>query len=659
MHRSNSLFIKVLSITFIAFLLIMLVPAQVDAEDLPDSVIQSPSLTIALLIYEPYYHYGLTYPSDLYYTSALAVYQALVYMGIPTDIVTTDISQTELNEYGGLIVIRGGGTTWALTQEYAETTGNPVLWFYIRGGDATMNVELGLSDAGQVAAGDVGASTGASLINNATITVDLSDDYGMLSSFSSRNLTFNSTFSTWTSYIVNAGNTSQPYLFSATHDNAIYYIYATAAGWIGTSGNGQYIQQLLMNYARIAMPNLIRWTPLPGAQDTGLFIRADDAADLSDNWTQFWARYPHSTTSAQASLDQATANYIMAAADDYVPHGYSHEDFSTLSYAQQYSLLEQINAAWEARFGERPYYYVMPYNRADTNTGMAMDATDGLLYTTLAASTGYPAPYYYMNFNNSAVTVGDYWPSGNLSDYVDRLMDQGGVGSVVIHPYSLDWTTLTGECDYLINITLTNSGVMLTTLSEVADIYVARQGITMDDGYIQFGTDTPSGLTMEYRYLDGGKTIKVGDLVLPRIGDRVIFPAMDAGVYEYELVDLADYTIVTSVTAGLVLKDGSYNTSTDVTTITVEGWATNNATVVGNITLSSTPSGLSLMDGSYNELSDIENNTALTLTPGNYFIMGQDGIMQHMFDDIVVIILPLFVFTIVIGLVASIGKKHM
>jgi len=73
------------------------------------TVAQSKALSVAVLIRAPYYAYGLSYPSVLYYNTALATLQALQYDGIPAEIVTDAITQAELNEYGGLRTVRGDG----------------------------------------------------------------------------------------------------------------------------------------------------------------------------------------------------------------------------------------------------------------------------------------------------------------------------------------------------------------------------------------------------------------------------------------------------------------------------------------------------------------------------------------------------------------------
>lgn len=583
------------------------------------TLIQSKALSVAVLVRSSYYAYGLTYPTSLYYNAAIATLQALEYLGIPAEIVTDSIAQAELDEYGGLIAVRGDGNCWALTQGYAETTGNPVLWIYVRGGDAAMNTALGITDAGQSVAGDVGGAV--TTYGTTGIMEDLVDSWGNLNSFTTRSFTLGGT-TTWTQYIVNDAD-SMPYLFSGEFNSATYYIFAYAGSWVGAGTMGRYYVQLLLNYARLAMPSLIRFMPVPSAKDSALIIRADDVEDLDAKWLAFWALYPHSSSGAQAQLAQATADYIAAHCDDYLPHGYDHEDFTTLTYAQQVTLLEQINAAWTGRFGVRPYYYIMPYNKANDDTGQAMMDTDGRFYTTAVSLTGYPSTYYYRHHDNEATTWGAYYEAGTLADYVAQIIGQGRfVGSVIHHPYTQDLVTeIEPSCDYVIDQVLANASTMLSTWSEIADVQWAKRNATMDDTQIGFAVAVPAGLTLEYRNMPAGKTLKVGSRVLPRFGDRIIFPALAAGTYAYSLVDIADYAIPTAVAAGLALKDGSCDASSLMTYITIEGWTYDGTDATAVVTLSK-GLGYSLLDSTGAVLiSDIGAGASVTLTPGDYEIV--------------------------------------
>lgn len=586
----------------------------------PDEAVveQDHSKTIAVLIRASYYQYGMTYPYKLYYNAALATLQTLQYLGIPAEIVTDAISQSDLNEYGGLITVRGEGQCWALTKAYSETTGNPVLWLYVRGGDGAMNTALGITDGGQIYASDIGAGTGAVVATSAAITDGLSDTWGMLPSFTARSFTF-SGLSTVTNYIINANDASQPYLFGAQQNGGTYYVYATANAWLAGGATGQYYTQLILNYAGEAITDLVRWMPVPSAKDSALIIRADDAVGLDSKWLAFWERYPHSTSAVQASLDQTTADFIKANVDDYLPHGFAHDDFSVLTYAEQVALLEQVNAAWEARFGERPYYYIMPYNKANEDTAKAMDTTGGQFYITATGLTGLPSTYYYRHHDNQAVTWGAYYEGGTLADYVDMIVGQERfVGSITLHPYTQDWSTIQTQGDYIIDRVLADGTTMLSTWSEIAELYYVRQHVVMNATHIQFGVDTPAGLTLEWNGLTAGNTLRVGDVVLPRIGDRMVLPAMDAGVYSISEVAINAYPVVTSVGAGLALKDGSYSIDGACTSIEVEGWGYD-GTPSAVVTLS-TLTGKRVIDASSTEITP--TGTTVTLTPGSYDVIG-------------------------------------
>lgn len=653
MNVHKQLMIIALTAMLLMASLLVAVPSEASADEIsvPASVSQDRSMTVAVLVRASYYQYGLSYPSVLYYNNALATFQTLQYLGIPAEIVTDSINQTDLNEYGGLITVKGEGNCWALTKAYAEATGNPALWIFVRGGDAGLNTDLGITDAGQVLAG----GPTPTLSNAGPITEYLNDTWGTLGTWTTRSLTLNDSLSTWTRYLTHAGNDTQPYLFGAEHEGATYYIYATSDSFIASGATGRYYTQLVLNYAHIAMPNLIRWMPMPSAKDSGLIIRADDVIDLDSKWLAFWERYPHSTSAVQASLPQIVADYIAAHCDDYLPHGYAHEDFTTLSYAEQVSLLEQINAAWTGRFGERPYYYIMPYNKADENTGKAMNATGGLFYTTATSLTGLPSTYYYRHQDNQAVTWGAYYEGGTFEDYLDQIIGQGRfAGSYVFHPYTADWENVTLYGDAVIDRVLNESSTMLTTWSEVADLYVVRQHIAMDSQHIQFGVDVPTGLTLEWRYMTAGKTLKVGDQVLPRIGDRVVFPAMDAGVYAYELVDLADYPVVTSIGTGMALKDGSYNVSSGRTTITVEGWHYN-GTVTRNISLS-TADDLSLLDEGGRLLTrDLE--ATFSLSPGTYVVLTTGALTTIQMGGLMEVVVAAVLLMMVVSIIGMVKVK--
>lgn len=633
--------------------LLVAVPSEASADEVsvPASVSQDRSTTVAVLVRAAYFQFGMGFPQVLYYNNLLATFQTLRYMGIPAEIVTDSINQSDLNEYGGLIVVRGEGNCWALTKAYAETTGNPVLWIHLRGSDGAMAAALGIIDYGQVLA--VGPTP--TLSNSGPITEDLNDTWGTLGAWTTRNISLNDTLSTWTRYLTHAGNDSQPYLFGAEHNGSTYYIYATADSFIASGSTGRYYTQLVLNYAHIAMPNLIRWMPMPSAKDSGLIIRADDVIDLDSKWLAFWERYPHSTSAVQASLAQNVADYIAAHCDDYLPHGYAHEDFTALSYAEQVSLLEQINAAWAGRFGERPYCYIMPYNKADENTGKAMNATGGQFYMTAVSLTGLPSTYYYRHHDNQAVTWGAYYEGGTFDAYLDQIIGQGRfAGSYVFHPYAMDWENVTSYGDAIIDRVLNEPSTMLTTWSEVAELYMVRQHITTSSEHIQFGVDVPAGLTMEWRYLTAGKTLKVGDRVLPRVGDRVVFPAMDAGVYAYELVDLTDYPVVTSIGTGMALKDGSYNVSSGRTTITVEGWHYN-GTVTRNITLS-TADDLSLLDEGGRLLTrDLE--ATFSLSPGTYVVLTTGALTTMQMGGLMEIVVAAVLLMMVVSMIGMV-KVH-
>ena len=481
------------------------------------------------------------------------------------------------------------------------------------------------------------------------ITEDLEDEWGLLPTYTTRTLNLDPMASIWTRFIINADNISQPYLFAAVHDGARYYFYATACSWLDAGGMGRYYTKLVLNYTSIAMPNLIRWMPIPSAKDTGLIIRADDVASLNECWLEFWDRYPHSTSAVMADISQETADYVKENCDDYLPHGFSHEDFSVLNYTEQVDLLELIDSTWEGLFGERPYYYIMPYNKANDDTAKAMTATGGLFYITAVSLTGIPTTFYYRSAEDRAMTWGAYYEGGELEDYVDMVIGQGNfVGSVVFHPYHNNWTEfIVPQADYLIDRVLNDSSTLLTTWSEIADLYVVRQSISMDEQYIQFGSDTPAGLTMEYLGMPEGKTLKVGDLVLSRIFDRVVFPAMVAGVYSYELVDIDDYPIVTSVGAGMALKDGSYNLTSGRTTINVEGWDPDGI-VTANVTLSAwTDVVITNATGQRIDMS----GPSITLIPGVYLLEKDDHKNEKVagleFDRSIVALIPLVIIAMI------------
>jgi hypothetical protein len=190
------------------------------------------------------------------------------------------------------------------------------------------------------------------------------------------------------------------------------------------------------------------------------------------------------------------------------------------------------------------------------------------------------------------------------------------------HPYSGDWETLIKvQCDYLIDRVLAETSIMLSTWSEIAEVQYAKRGATITATHIGFEYAVPAGFTIEWTGLQVGKTLKIADLVLPRIGDRVILPALPAGVYAYELEDLDAYPVVTATAAGLALKDGSYDVRAQRTTITVEGWTYDGTDHSAAVTLS-TGSGYSLLDSAGAlVLNDIGVGASVTLTPGDYIIV--------------------------------------
>ena len=66
---------------------------------------------------------------------------------------------------------------------------------------------------------------------------------------------------------------------------------------------------------------------------------------------------------------------------DVVPHGYNHEDLSTLTYQQQAKIIARTAEKYQQYAGQQPVGYIAPYNRINEDTTKACSKA-GLLWIT-------------------------------------------------------------------------------------------------------------------------------------------------------------------------------------------------------------------------------------------------------------------------------------
>ncbi len=90
---------------------------------------------------------------------------------------------------------------------------------------------------------------------------------------------------------------------------------------------------------------------------------------------------------------------------DIVPHGYNHEDLSTLTYQKQAKIIARTAEKYQQYAGHQPVGYIAPYNRINEDTTKACSEA-GLLWITTYHGMARIPRHYYRNCLNSVWVLG-------------------------------------------------------------------------------------------------------------------------------------------------------------------------------------------------------------------------------------------------------------
>eukprot|EP00027_Filamoeba_sp_ATCC50430_P007716 CAMPEP_0168559344 /NCGR_PEP_ID=MMETSP0413-20121227/10470_1 /TAXON_ID=136452 /ORGANISM="Filamoeba nolandi, Strain NC-AS-23-1" /LENGTH=221 /DNA_ID=CAMNT_0008590559 /DNA_START=131 /DNA_END=796 /DNA_ORIENTATION=- len=115
--------------------------------------------------------------------------------------------------------------------------------------------------------------------------------------------------------------------------------------------------------------------------------------------------------------DPSITGYVQSALETDWPlnvafHGYNHEDFSQLSYDQQYTLIVEGTEEIDATLGVIPTVFIPPYNAFNNDTLEALEANG---YTTISSELALDPPPYPTSGNPPIWR----WPEGAQTAELD------------------------------------------------------------------------------------------------------------------------------------------------------------------------------------------------------------------------------------------------
>ncbi len=586
-----------LRILFLIPLFFSLVPHVVSASNSATN-----STKIAVLIDTKYDMEDQPYPYNLYYQQKEGVINALQYNGISYNVVHETIDIDSLKTYGGLITVLGDSRQVdALTTSWTQKRNKTSLILYIHGGGENYFK----NEVGIIENSNIGHGHSNPIVNYTdSFTKRINDSYGSLIGWDVHSLLIDTSKSSVIYYLNQSDNQNMPILFRLNHDNGNYIIYNTELAAIN-GHNAIYFYNLVLDYADNMLGSYNRLYPYPFGVRAPVIIRLDDfnstnPVNKSKQWMNFWNESKQMTTAAiPRDIPDERLQELPEYSNDIEPHGWKHEDWTTLNLAQQETLLGYIQSKWLRAYKKYPSGMVLPYNRANGNTSKAANLINGFKWYTATVGESPIIQRQNAFFDNNHIYEfsGEYDPEAYNSEgaiaFMLRVLTQNRSGMFVYHPYqvnSTDYPEKISEVHSIIDHINNQNGYRLTTLSELMEyFYDTRQNVTLTDNYLNLTSDI-RGIAIVSNSIKSNQAIKIDSdkVSIRKYGNIIQLPTIETGNHTYSIVDNLNYPEISYADAGLTIKDGYFDISkNELTDLVIDAYTyPTTGTIIKNFRIS-------------------------------------------------------------------------
>lgn len=470
---------------------------------------------------------------------------ALDFLGYKYDILDETVTGEELYSYESLITIVGNDYT--KITNFSEKTGKVVTILYA----PSEKLLSRLNDKGKGWTDKIDINITSNVCINSKLTDRVFDNYGIFSIFKIYNIQFDPK-----ARILCKTEDGTPLLVEQFYNRGHYiFIPIRDITW------KQYNYNLIDNIIKNNTP-LLRIGSVPYAQDVAVIVRLDDFSGHHNSWS----RYLNITKDLSiASIMNKTSSIELSYVDgDILPHGYDHEDLSTLDYSEESTILSMSKDRFFEFTGKSPKGYVSPYNRISENTTTIGNNLGLNFFTTYIGMAQVPRHYYLKDKNNVWILGSRNENFSNESAIMDVLSEYNSRGGVVMfldHPYtkyntgSIDSSlrTLTSVTQFINN----HEGYYLTTLNDFFQTLTDAKYVKIKDSKLVVDKDVDSGITFYYKKCTDQIKIDNFVMIYCRNGSTIL-PYMKKGEYNIELTK----GYPTIGTRGGFIKSAIFNTIT-------------------------------------------------------------------------------------------------
>lgn len=486
------------------------------------------------------------WPETDYLSVLRETVSALDYLGYRYDLVNETIAQEELNSYAMAISV--AGTHGKKILQYGVDTGRTVFVLY----DVSPELSAGLDiTRGKFVLGAEGIPE---IAKESSLTKGLVSEYGSLP--------------LWGAYEHRFGPEAEvllkhpdglPVLTEQKSSSGRYvFLLTRALTW------NAYSYRLLDNLIQEAT-DLAKIGGIPYAMDVPVIIRLDDFSSGS----LFWRAYTDITrkltiAAIMGQMDTEGWLTMSQAGVDVVPHGYNHEDLSTLTYQQQAKIIARTAEKYQQYAGQQPVGYIAPYNRINEDTTKACSKA-GLLWITTYHGMARIPRHYYRDCLNSVWVLGARPEAFLDAVAVEKALVEGAVEQkplvFVEHPSARqEEGRLPDSLSALratVNYVGTHDGYYLAGINDYFSHLIHHKQVHCVGNSIVVEKEIAAGLTFTYPDCDREYMMQIGSIVpmFYRHGSTVL-PALQPG--NYPLTPVQNMPVLLEPGPGVVIKSAVY-----------------------------------------------------------------------------------------------------
>ncbi|MFY9188087.1 MAG: polysaccharide deacetylase family protein [bacterium] len=486
------------------------------------------------------------WPETDYLSVLRETVSALDYLGYRYDLVNETIAQDDLNSY--VMVISVAGTDGKKILRYCTDTDRTVFVLY----DVSPELSAGLDiTQGKFVLSAEGIPE---ITKEGPLTKGLVSEYGSLPLWGAYEHCFGPE-----AEVLLKNPEGLPVLTEQRGSSGRYvFLLTRALTW------NAYSYRLLDNLIQEAT-KLAKIGGVPYAMDVPVIIRLDDFSSGS----LFWRAYTDITrklTIAAIMGQMDTEGWLTMAQSgvDIVPHGYNHEDLSTLTYQQQAKIIARTAEKYQQYAGQQPVGYIAPYNRINEDTTKACSKA-GLLWITTYHGMARIPRHYYRDCLNSVWVLGARPEAFVDAAAVEKALVEGAVEQkplvFVEHPSARNEEgRLQDSLSALratVNYVSTHDGYYLTGINDYFSHLIDQKQVHCADNSIVVKNEIAAGLTFTYPDCDREHMMQLGSSVpmFYRHGSTVL-PALQPG--NYLLTPVQNMPVLLEPGPGVVIKSAVY-----------------------------------------------------------------------------------------------------